>query len=161
MVENLYKNPSTFFNKNIIKKPNSIMANPRAFISFDFDNNKTDRDLFVGQAINSKTPFNIEDWSSKETLPQKEWEALINAKINKCHLVIVLVGKKTNTALGVVKEISFAETNDIPFFGIYVGGADTSTALPTGLARNRTIIWNWDKIASAITQCMNEGKNKK
>lgn len=136
------------------------MANPRAFISFDFDNNKNERDFFVGQAINSKTPFNIEDWSSKETLPQKEWEALIKAKINKCHLVIVLVGKKTSTALGVVKEISFAETNEIPFFGIYVGGADTSTTLPIGLARNRTIPWNWDKIADAITQCMNEGKNK-
>jgi nucleoside 2-deoxyribosyltransferase len=136
------------------------MGHPRAFISFDFDNNKTDRDLFSGQAYNSRTPFDIQDWSSKEVLPQKEWEALINAKINKCHLAIILVGRKTSTALGVVMEIGFASANNIPFFGIYVDGADASTILPAGLPRNRTIKWNWEGIAGAIDQCMLEGKNK-
>ncbi len=136
------------------------MGHPRAFISFDFDNNKRDRDFFVGQAVNSRTPFDIQDWSSKEALPQKEWEALINAKVNKCHLLIVLVGKKTSTAVGVIKEIGFASANDIPFFGVYVDGADTTTTLPAGLPRNRTIKWSWDSIASAINQCMGEGKNK-
>ncbi|WP_431294139.1 hypothetical protein [Pedobacter sp. P26] len=70
------------------------MPHPRVFISFDFDNNKTDRDFLVGQAYNTKTPFDMQDWSSKEALPQREWEALINAKINKCNMVIVLIGKK-------------------------------------------------------------------
>jgi hypothetical protein len=136
------------------------MGHPRAFISFDFDNNKTDRDLFVGQAVNSRTPFDIQDWSSKETLPQRQWEALIDAKINKCNLAIILVGKKTSTAMGVAKEIGFALGNNIPFFGIYVGGADSTTTLPTGLPRNRTIKWGWESIANAIDQCMGEGKNK-
>jgi hypothetical protein len=136
------------------------MANPRAFISFDFDNNLTEKNLFVGQAKNSRTPFNIEDWSSKESLPQREWEELIKSKINKCNMLIVLVGKKTYTATGVVKEISFAKTQDVPVFGVYVGGADSTTTLPTGLQRNRTIDWDWDAIADAIDQVMEEGKNK-
>ncbi len=136
------------------------MANPRAFISFDFDNNSTERTLFVGQSKNSNTPFNIEDWSSKTTLPQKEWEELIEAKINKCNMLIVLVGKKTSTATGVVKEISFAKEQDVPIFGVYVDGANTLTTLPIGLQRNRTIAWDWAKIASAIDQLMKEGKNK-
>lgn len=136
------------------------MADPRAFISFDFDNNKTEKDLFAGQAKNSRTPFSIEDWSSKTALPQKEWEELINAKIKRCNLLIVLVGKKTYTATGVAKEISFAKANDVPVFGVYVGGANTATDLPTGLQRNRTISWDWEKIADAIDQCMIEGKNK-
>jgi len=68
------------------------MANPRAFISFDFDNNSVEKLLFAGQAKNSKTPFNIEDWSSKVHLPQKEWEELIHAKINKCNLLLDAVG---------------------------------------------------------------------
>ena len=136
------------------------MANPRAFISFDFDNNLTEKNLFVGQAKNSRTPFNIEDWSSKESLPQKEWEDLIKSKINKCDMLIVLVGKKTYTATGVVKEISFAKTQDVPIFGIYVGGADDTTTLPTGLQRNRTINWDWEDIADEIDKVMKEGKNK-
>jgi len=136
------------------------MADPRAFISFDFDNNSTERTLFVGQSKNSKTPFNIEDWSSKSSLPQKEWEDLIKKKINKCNMLIVLVGKKSSTATGVIKEIKFAKDQDVPIFGIYVDGANTTTTLPTGLQRNRTINWDWAKIESAISLVMKESKNK-
>ena len=136
------------------------MANPRAFISFDFDNDSDSKLLFAGQAKNSRTPFSIEDWSSKTSLPQKQWEALIEEKVNKCNLLIVIVGKKTYTATGVVKEITFAKKQNVPVFGVYVNGAGTSTSLPEGLPRNRTIDWNWDKIANAIDQCMKEGKNK-
>lgn len=136
------------------------MANPRAFISFDFDNNKTEKDLFVGQAKNSRTPFNIEDWSSKKHLPQKEWEDLIEAKVNMCNMLIVLVGKTTYLASGVEKEIAFAKENNVPVFGVYVGGAGTTTSLPDGLQRNRTIEWDWEEIADAIDQCMKEKKNK-
>jgi hypothetical protein len=136
------------------------MANPRAFISFDFDNNKTEKDLFAGQAKNSRTPFSIEDWSSKTHLPQREWEDLINEKINKCNMLIVLVGKKTYSATGVEKEIAFAKGNNVPIFGVYVDGAGSPTSLPDGLQRNRTIAWDWEKIANAIDQCMKEGKNK-
>jgi len=136
------------------------MANPRAFISFDFDNNKNERVLFIGQSKNSKTPFNIEDWSSKAKLPQNEWEHLIKKKINNCNMLIVLVGKKTYTAQGVIKEITFAKEQDVPIFGVYVDNANTLTTLPKGLQRNRTIIWDWQKIASAIDQVMKENKNK-
>jgi hypothetical protein len=136
------------------------MANPRAFISFDYDNNSGERIYFTGQSKNSKTPFNIEDWSSKTVLPQNEWEKLIKEKIAKCHFLIVLVGLKTATATGVKKEIAFAKEQNVPVFGVYVGGANTTTDLPTGLQRNRTIKWTWDGIASAIDQMMTEGKNK-
>jgi MTH538 TIR-like domain (DUF1863) len=136
------------------------MSDPRAFISFDFDNNKTEKDLFAGQAKNSRTPFNIEDWSSKTHLPQREWEKLIESKINKCNLLIVLVGKKSYFATGVEKEISFAKANNVSFFGIYVGGANSLTDLPAGLIRGRTIAWDWEKVADTVDQCMKEGKNK-
>ncbi len=136
------------------------MANPRAFISFDFDNNEGQKKYFVGQSINSKTPFNIEDWSSKSALPQSQWENLIHEKINKCNMLIVLVGKSMYSATGVAKEIAFAKELNVPIFGVYVDGANSSYTLPTGLSSNRVIAWEWDKIASAIDQVMKEGKNK-
>jgi len=47
------------------------MADPRAFISFDFDHDAESRMLFVGQASkDSPTPFVIQDWSSKSALPR-------------------------------------------------------------------------------------------
>lgn len=136
------------------------MSDPRAFISFDFDHNHNEKILFAGQAKYSKTPFNIEDWSSKSHLPQNQWEQLIEAKIKKCNMLIVLVGRYMLSATGAAKEISFAKKHDIPVFGIYVGGADSLSNLPLGLQRNRTINWEWNAIASAISQMMLEGKNK-
>jgi len=136
------------------------MANPRAFVSFDFDHNENSRMLFVGQAKDdSPTPFVVQDWSSKTDLPQDEWEKLISNKINGCHLMIVLVGRSMGSATGVAKEIQFAKDGNVPFFGVYVDGADSSFTLPTGLARNRTIKWTWQGVADAVDQMMGEGKN--
>lgn len=136
------------------------MADPRAFISFDVDNNSDQKVLFAGQAKNSKTPFSVQDWSAKSSMPQSEWEAIVKEKINKCNMVIVLVGKSMATATGVAKEIQMGKDQNVPAFGVYVGGADTSSNLPSGLPRNRTIGWDWDAIAKAIDQMMTEGKNK-
>jgi hypothetical protein len=136
------------------------MADSRGFVSFDIDHNEDEKNLFIGQAKNEKTPFSFEDWSSKSALPQSQWENIIKDKINKCNFVVVLVGKYMATATGVVKEITFAKDCDVPVFGVYVGGAGTSNNLPAGLQRNRTIDWKWPQIASAINQMMEEGKNK-
>jgi hypothetical protein len=136
------------------------MADPRAFISFDFDHNQTDKNLFVGQIKNSRTPFSAQDWSSKEPLPQSTWEKQLEEKVGMCHLMIVLVGKSMGSATGVRKEIGFAKARNVPLFGVYVDGAGTISTVPTGLARNRTIAWEWDKIANSVDQMMKEGKNK-
>ena len=136
------------------------MSDPRAFISFDADHNGDKRVLFAGQAKHSKTPFNIEDWSSKAALPQAQWEKLIEDKINRSNMVIVLVGKSMGSASGVDKEIAFADANDVPVFGVYVDGANSTSTLPKGLPRNRVISWEWEAIAKAIDQMMTEGKNK-
>jgi hypothetical protein len=129
------------------------MADPRAFVSFDFDHNETEKMLFVGQAKNSRTPFSIQDWSAKSSMPQSQWEALVKEKIGKCNMLIVLVGKTMASASGVAKEIELAKDQTVPVFGVYVGGADSSSSLPAGLPRNRTI-------AGAIRQMMGEGKNR-
>lgn len=116
--------------------------------------------LFVGQAKNSNTPFSIQDWSAKSSMPQSQWEAKVKEKINKCNMLIVLVGKTMASATGVPKEITMASSQDVPVFGVYVGGANSTSNLPKGLPRNRTIKWEWDGIASAVSQMMKEGKNK-
>jgi len=136
------------------------MADPRSFISFDFDHKETEKRLFVGQSKNSKTPFSIQDWSAKSSMPQSQWEVLVKEKINKCNMLIVLVGKTMASASGVAKEIEMAKDQNVPIFGVYVDGADSSSNLPKGLQRNRTIKWNWDDIAAAVEQMMSEEKNK-
>ena len=136
------------------------MADPRAFISFDFDHDETQKVLFVGQSKNSNTPFTIEDWSAKSAMPQSEWEDIVKKKINKCNMLIVLSGKTMASATGVAKEITMAKDQNVPVFGVYVDGANTTSNLPTGLQRNKTITWKWADISNTIDQMMTEGKNK-
>lgn len=136
------------------------MANPRAFISFDFDHDEDEKILFIGQSKHSKTPFSFEDWHSKTVLAQSKWEEIIDEKINRCHMLIVLVGKYMASARGVAKEIKMAKDHDVPIFGVYIGGANSSSNLPEGLTRGRVIAWTWPNVAEAVDQMMKEGKNK-
>jgi hypothetical protein len=93
-------------------------------------------------------------------MAQSKWEEIVKEKINKCNMVIVLSGKTMASATGVAKEIAMAKDQDVPVFGVYIDGANTSSNLPKGLQRNRTIAWKWDKISDAIDQMMTKGKNK-
>lgn len=136
------------------------MADPRAFISFDFDHNETEKNLFAGQSKSSRTPFSIEDWSAKSAMPTSQWEKIVRDKINQTNMLIVLVGNTMASATGVTKEITMAKKQNVPIFGVYVDGANSNSNLPAGLTRNRVINWDWDKIANAIDQMMDEGKNK-
>jgi hypothetical protein len=136
------------------------MADPRAFVSFDFDHDETSRNLFAGQAKkDSPTPFTVQDWSSRSELPQATWEEEMKKRIAATNICIVLVGRYMSSATGVAAEISMAKEKDVPVFGVYVDGANSETTLPSGLARNRTVEWKWDKIGAMVDLAMTEGKN--
>lgn len=136
------------------------MSTPRAFISFDFDHNEKQKLYFIGQSKNSRTPFSVQDWSAKSAMPQSQWEQLVEDKIKRCNMVIVLVGRNMSSAVGVRKEIEMAARNNVPVFGVYVDDANYLSNLPIGLARSRVVNWQWDKIAEKIDQMMEQGKNK-
>lgn len=136
------------------------MSTPRAFISFDFDHNEKQKLYFIGQSKNSRTPFSVQDWSAKSAMPQSQWEQIVEDKIKKCNMVIVLVGQNMSSAVGVRKEVEMAIRNNVPIFGVYVDSANYLSNLPIGLARSRVVNWQWDKIAEKIDQMMEQGKNK-
>lgn len=137
-----------------------MSTQPRAFVSFDFDNNAPSKLYFAGQCTEkSPTPFTVADWSSKSSLPQAVWEAQIAEKIGKCNMLIVLVGRSMSSASGVAKEIQFAKDANVPYFGVYVDNANTTSTLPTDISRKNVVAWEWKKIADMIDQCMKMGKN--
>jgi MTH538 TIR-like domain (DUF1863) len=138
------------------------MAEPRAFISFRLRQQRGSAHAVRGQATTkSPTSFAVSNWSSKEALPQKTWEQTIEARIARCHMMIVLVGKKTHSATGVKKEIAMAKKLSVPFRGVYVDGAGSLTTLPEGLSRSKTIAWTWPGVGAAIKAMKSEGKNAK
>ena len=143
------------------------MADPRVFVSFDYDNDSPSKVYFIGQSKNEKTPFNFEDCSCKESLPQMEWEKRIKEKINNCNILLVLVSTHSVNATGVKKEIKMAVEQDVPVVGIYLPDSNgnywssQNTTLPEGLYHSNCRTWKWDNIKSLLDSAMERGKNKK
>jgi len=81
------------------------MVEPRVFVSFTSIITKQKKILFIGQSRNSKTPFSVQDWSAKSSMPQSQWETLVKEKINICNILIVLVGKTMASASGVQRKL--------------------------------------------------------
>lgn len=84
------------------------MIKKRTFISFDYDHDLDLKNLLVGQARNTDSPFEIIDMSIKETI-SKDWKDNARRRIKGCDVVIVICGKNTNSATGVSAELEIAQ----------------------------------------------------
>lgn len=134
------------------------MTRPLAFISYDFNRSEDERAHFIAEIPDCSQPFNVDDWSLQRQSPRKDWDKIVHGKIGRCDLMVVLVADGMDTA-AVAEEIVEAKRCNVPFFGVYVGGARPGTELPAGLPENRTIPRDWQRIAAAIGQVMKEGKH--
>lgn len=124
------------------------MAKKKVFVSFDFDNDKTLKEFLIGQAKLKDSPFEVVDHSLKEAAPEKDWLEKATAAIKRSDVVITMLGSKTRTASGVLKEVKVAnELNKAKFqiIGYKDGSADW--AVPNG---GRTYSWDWDNLKKLL-----------
>jgi MTH538 TIR-like domain (DUF1863) len=91
------------------------MANPRAFIAFDYDHDEFLRTALVGQSKHPDTDFDIADWSVKEPFAERDWEKKVRTRIRQTDVVIVICGQQTHWATGVATELRIAREEGIPF----------------------------------------------
>ncbi len=123
------------------------MAKKRAFISYDFDNDKTLKDFVIGQAHLPDSPFEVIDTSLKEAAPVKTWEDKARAAINQSDIVLVMVGPKTYKAPGVLKEVKMARDQEVPIVQV-IGYKDGNyTPVPDA---GRLYSWNWDNLKKLL-----------
>jgi hypothetical protein len=135
------------------------METPKAFVSFDYENDSNEKSRFTNESGSSSIEFKIEYFSSKPKYPQPQHDDITADQINACNMLIVLVGANTSTNTGVIKEIASADSQNIPIFGVYASGAGSGTPLPKGLQSSRTLSWDWTAISTMIEKVMKEGKN--
>lgn len=125
------------------------MSKKRAFISFDYDHDARLKDLLVGQARNSDSPFEITDMSIKETI-KSDWKAKALTRIRGCDVVVVLCGEHTNTAAGVAAELNIAKEEGIPYF-LLQGYSEKACKKPTAASNSDKIYdWTWDNLKKLI-----------
>ena len=124
------------------------MAKKKVFVSFDFDNDKVLKDFIIGQSRLTDSPFEVIDTSLKEAAPMKTWEEKARAAIKRSDIVVVMVGPKTHSASGVLKEVAMAREEKIPIVQV-IGYKDGNyTAVPNA---GRIYSWNWDNMKNLLS----------
>ncbi len=119
----------------------------KIFTSFAFED-KTKRDLFVGQAKNKKVPYELVDMSVKRPW-DTTWKTKCRTRIKGCDGVIVLIAKNLKKADGAKWEIKCAKEENIPILGIYLDG-NTILDTPDELNGKKKIQWTWSGIAEFV-----------
>lgn len=125
------------------------MAKKRTFISFDYDHDSDLKNLLVGQARNSDSPFEITDMSIKEAIDYN-WKAKARTRIKGCDVVVVICGKYTNTATGVSAELKIAQEEGVSYFLLY-GRSTGNCVKPIGAkSTDKMYKWTWDNLKALI-----------
>jgi hypothetical protein len=115
----------------------------RVFVSFDFDNDRSLKTFLIGQSKLPDSPFEIVDGSLREAAPEREWEKKARAAIRAADLVLVIVGRWTYRAPGVLKEVAMARSCGIP--RVQMIGYREGTYTPVRGA-GRLYAWNWENL---------------
>jgi hypothetical protein len=124
------------------------MAKKKLFVSFDFDNDKSLKEFLIGQAKLDDSPFEIIDFSLKEAAPEKMWLEKARAAISRAEVFVVMLGPKTKSAPGVLKEVKIANELRKEKFQIigYTDGSETWAVPDAG----RVYRWNWDNLKKLL-----------
>jgi hypothetical protein len=121
----------------------------RAFISFDFDHDEDLRTLLVGQARNSDTPFEIDDWSVKQAMTGN-WKEQVRTRIRRTDLSIVICGEWTHTATGVAAELNITREERKPYFLLW-GRSQRICTKPTSAGQSDQLYrWTWENLKALI-----------
>lgn len=124
------------------------MAKKKVFVSFDFDNDKVLKDFIIGQSKLEDSPFDVIDHSLWEAAPEREWEERARRAIKSSDIVLVMVGKYTYKASGVLKEVKIARDEEIKIVQV-IGYKDADyTRVPDA---GYLYSWNWENLKKLLS----------
>lgn len=122
------------------------MGKKIVFIAFAIED-KTQRDFLVGQALNTKTPFEFVDMSVKEPY-DTEWKDRVRTRIRRSDGVIALISENTLNSSGEKWEIKCAIEEEKPLLGIWAYRNDRTN--PYEMNGEDIVEWTWDAIEGFI-----------
>ena len=113
------------------------------FIAFAIED-ENQRNLFTGQRLHPRNPYEFTDMSVKEPY-SKEWKERVRTRIKRSDGVIVLVSKNSTASEGQKWEIACAKEEKKPIRGIYAYTNDRTT-----IAGVTTYTWSDENISNFI-----------
>ena len=121
----------------------------RAFISFDYDNDRDLKDNLIGQAQQQDSPFSIADHSLKEPLTEK-WRNEVRNRIRAADLVIFICGKHTDKASGMTAEMSITREEKKHYFLLRGRPNEICQKPAMALKTDKIYVWSWKNLARLI-----------
>lgn len=126
------------------------MKKTKAFVSFDYDNDKDIKGALIAQSELSDSPFDITDLSIKEAINQK-WKDEARKKIKQSDVVIFMCGEHTDRATGVAAEMSITQEERKQYF-LLCGREDGNVKKPKGaLYTDKIYKWTWENLKKLIS----------
>ena len=105
------------------------MAKKKVFISYDYDNDKTYKNLLLAWDANSEFDFSLDDTSADVSINSTDAAAIkraISAKINNSTYFLCIIGKKTYKSAWVKWEISKAVELGKKIVAVKIDSTNTS-----------------------------------
>jgi hypothetical protein len=125
------------------------MAKTRVYVSFDYDHDETLKDFLVGQSKLKDSPFELADWSIKESL-LSDWKESARKRIRAVDVVAVICGLNTDTATGVSAEVTIAQEEKKAYF-LLAGYADKINKRPKSAKESDKLYkWTWANLKTLI-----------
>jgi MTH538 TIR-like domain (DUF1863). len=120
-----------------------MAAKKVVFIAFAIEDEKQ-RNLFTGQTLHPRTPYEFIDMSVKEAY-SSEWKDKVRTRIRRSDGVIVLVSKNSSSSSGQKWEIECAKEEKKKILGIWAYTDDR-----TVIAGITTKAWSDENISGFI-----------
>ncbi|SNT61897.1 hypothetical protein SAMN05216276_108612 [Streptosporangium subroseum] len=121
------------------------MAGKTIFIAFAMED-EVSRNMFTGQRVNAKTPFEFIDMSVKEQY-ESEWKTRVLTRVRRSDGVIALISNSTPKAEGQLWEIQCALDEGKPLIGIWMGDYRIK---PPVMGPAPCKVWTWQNVADFI-----------
>lgn len=125
------------------------MPKKRAFISFDYHNDKGAKEMLAGQASLPDSPFDFKDNSVDDHLTG-DWQEKVKRRMDNVDVVIVLCGEKTHTARGVAAELRIAKEKGKPYFLLAAYSDKTCTKPASADQSDKVYKWTWENLKALV-----------
>lgn len=116
------------------------------FIAFAMEDEGI-RNLFTGQRVSTRTPFEFVDMSVKQSYVT-EWKTKVRTRVRRSDGVIALLSSSTPRATGQLWEIECAVQEEKQLLGIWIVNGTRIKPAIMGSAPCKE--WTWENVADFI-----------
>ena len=110
------------------------MSKKKIFVSFDVENDSAFKNIVVGKSQEKGATFKVANWSMKPDTKNRKWLKDVKFKVTRCDIMIVMIGKNTYRAPGVIKEVEFATNANMKIVQINAAGGEVHAMNDAGVA---------------------------